>query len=217
MLVPSSARRQAECCSRSVKCGKIPSIDFKLDAPRVTGAHRPEAAAGVRHLSYPVPRPFNVATKLLQSSMPNVWQVLIDPDRRQVYDIYGREGLSSGLEVGEHLRTRDELRAQWQQFQQQQVRETPLPADGSQGRGRAVVWVVLAFVWTSLNQAYTSDCIFMPGVRQLSACGCLRTWFAQGSIVLQEGEPSVLSSASCRRREGRCRSRTSELTTGAST
>jgi DnaJ homolog subfamily C member 11 len=48
-------------------------------------------------------------------------QVLIDPQRRQVYDIYGREGLQAGLEVGAHLRTRDELRRQWQQFQQQQV------------------------------------------------------------------------------------------------
>ncbi len=48
--------------------------------------------------------------------------MLIDPEKRQVYDIYGKQGLSSGLEVGEHLRTRDELRTQWQQFQQQQVR-----------------------------------------------------------------------------------------------
>ena len=48
-------------------------------------------------------------------------QVLIDPERRQVYDIYGQEGLEAGLEVGSHLRTRDELRRQWQQFQQQQV------------------------------------------------------------------------------------------------
>lgn len=48
-------------------------------------------------------------------------QVLIDPERRQVYDIYGKEGLEAGLEVGPHLRTRDELRRQWQQFQQQQV------------------------------------------------------------------------------------------------
>jgi DnaJ-class molecular chaperone len=48
-------------------------------------------------------------------------QVLIDPERRQVYDIYGKEGLEAGLEVGPHLRTRDELRRQWQHFQQQQV------------------------------------------------------------------------------------------------
>lgn len=47
--------------------------------------------------------------------------MLIDTERRQVYDIYGKEGLEAGLEVGPHLRTRDELRRQWQQFQQQQV------------------------------------------------------------------------------------------------
>ena len=48
-------------------------------------------------------------------------QVLIDPMKRQVYDIYGKQGLRSGLEVGEHLNTAEDIKKQWEKFQAQQV------------------------------------------------------------------------------------------------
>jgi DnaJ family protein C protein 11 len=51
-------------------------------------------------------------------------QVLSSPERRQVYDIYGREGLQAGLQVGPVLQQRstEELRQDWERFKAQQVR-----------------------------------------------------------------------------------------------
>ena len=42
------------------------------------------------------------------------FDILIDPQRRQVYDIYGMEGLSSGLELGPRLKTREEIREEYE-------------------------------------------------------------------------------------------------------
>eukprot|EP00192_Tetraselmis_astigmatica_P008949 CAMPEP_0117666956 /NCGR_PEP_ID=MMETSP0804-20121206/10677_1 /TAXON_ID=1074897 /ORGANISM="Tetraselmis astigmatica, Strain CCMP880" /LENGTH=617 /DNA_ID=CAMNT_0005474585 /DNA_START=142 /DNA_END=1993 /DNA_ORIENTATION=+ len=47
------------------------------------------------------------------------YTVLSDPVKRQIYDIYGMEGLNSGLEVGSANVSKDELRQQWEQFKQQ--------------------------------------------------------------------------------------------------
>lgn len=51
-------------------------------------------------------------------------QVLSDPDQRKIYDVYGREGLRAGLEVGDKYKGLEELRKQWKAFQaqSQQVR-----------------------------------------------------------------------------------------------
>lgn len=38
-----------------------------------------------------------------------------------MYDIYGKEGLSAGLEVGSTLKSTDELRQDWETFKAQQV------------------------------------------------------------------------------------------------
>lgn len=47
--------------------------------------------------------------------------MLSDPQKRQVYDIYGKQGLVAGLAVGTKLKTTEELRAEWEKFRAQSV------------------------------------------------------------------------------------------------
>ena len=51
-------------------------------------------------------------------------QVLSDPQQRLVYDVYGKQGLAAGLQVGPKLRGREEIKAEWERFQAQRVRRS---------------------------------------------------------------------------------------------
>jgi DnaJ family protein C protein 11 len=40
------------------------------------------------------------------------YEILSDPNKRQIYDIYGMEGLKSGLELGPRLDRAEEIKAE---------------------------------------------------------------------------------------------------------
>ncbi|KAK9850272.1 hypothetical protein WJX84_010319 [Apatococcus fuscideae] len=50
------------------------------------------------------------------ATIQNAYEVLLDAERRRVYDVYGEEGLQAGLQVSTFVQDRDDLRLEWQRF-----------------------------------------------------------------------------------------------------
>ncbi|KAL2613341.1 hypothetical protein R1flu_025033 [Riccia fluitans] len=61
----------------------------------------------------------DIATENFQR-IREAYEILSDERKRQVYDLYGMEGLTSGLELGPKLKTRDEVRQEFERLQQRQ-------------------------------------------------------------------------------------------------
>ncbi|XP_042376397.1 chaperone protein dnaJ 13-like [Zingiber officinale] len=59
------------------------------------------------------------------------YDILNDPDKRQIYDIYGMEGLSSGLELGPHLNKVDELKEELEKLKRHKEHEKALAHSGA--------------------------------------------------------------------------------------
>lgn len=60
-----------------------------------------------------------IATKNFQR-IREAYEILSNERRRQIYDIYGMEGLTSGLELGPKLKSREEVKAEFERLQQGQ-------------------------------------------------------------------------------------------------
>jgi curved DNA-binding protein CbpA len=54
----------------------------------------------------------DVATQKF-AEMKRIYDILMDPTQRQIYDAYGEKGVESGLNVGRLLKTPAEVRAEF--------------------------------------------------------------------------------------------------------
>ncbi|KDD72830.1 hypothetical protein H632_c2840p0, partial [Helicosporidium sp. ATCC 50920] len=68
----------------------------------------------------------------LFSRIQEAYEVLSDPARRDVYDVYGREGLAAGLTVSADVAGRARQRADWEAFQARRGAGGPSTGGGLQ-------------------------------------------------------------------------------------
>nr|ATB19888.1 putative OWL1 [Juniperus drupacea] len=64
----------------------------------------------------------DIATENFQR-IREAYEILSDERKRQIYDIYGMEGLVSGLELGPKLNTPEEIKAEFERMKQRQEEE----------------------------------------------------------------------------------------------
>jgi curved DNA-binding protein CbpA len=48
------------------------------------------------------------------AKLTHIYEILCDPSKRKLYDLYGEKGLSSGMEIASHLKTYEQLKEEYQ-------------------------------------------------------------------------------------------------------
>ncbi|RZC31066.1 Chaperone protein dnaJ 13 isoform E [Glycine soja] len=71
---------------------------------------------------YQAPHMKDIATENFQR-ICEAYEILSDPNKRQIYDIYGMEGLTSGLELGPKLNGAEEIKAELERLKRMKERE----------------------------------------------------------------------------------------------
>ncbi|KAL9285089.1 hypothetical protein ACSQ67_024528 [Phaseolus vulgaris] len=71
---------------------------------------------------YQAPHMKDIATENFQR-ICEAYEILSDPHKRQIYDIYGMEGLTSGLELGPKLNGAEEIKAELERLKKMKERE----------------------------------------------------------------------------------------------
>ncbi|XP_027360495.1 chaperone protein dnaJ 13 [Abrus precatorius] len=71
---------------------------------------------------YQAPHMKDIATENFQR-ICEAYEILSDPNKRQIYDIYGMEGLTSGLELGPRLNKAEEIKAELERLKRMKERE----------------------------------------------------------------------------------------------
>ena len=61
----------------------------------------------------------DIATENFQK-IREAYDILSDVQKRQIYDLYGIQGLTLGLELGPKLQSREEVRAQFEHLHQRE-------------------------------------------------------------------------------------------------
>ncbi|XP_057976357.1 chaperone protein dnaJ 13 [Malania oleifera] len=74
---------------------------------------------------YQAPQMKDIATENFQR-ICEAYEILTDEHKRQIYDIYGMEGLTSGLELGPKLNKVDEIKQEFERLQRRKQQEKVL-------------------------------------------------------------------------------------------
>ncbi|KAG1661174.1 hypothetical protein FOA52_002626 [Chlamydomonas sp. UWO 241] len=112
------------------------------------------------------------------AKLQEAYGVLGDIKKRQVYDIYGRAGLASGMEVGEWLHNASDLKREWEEFKAKQAREAEERTTAIKGLYQ--IRIDATDVWRR-----------MPSVRSIVVTNSVDASMGESDAVRVQGQAAV--------------------------